>query len=58
MPVNSLHPASAEGSYLAAATITAAMSRAGVADGTVAGFGLLSYELALRAVAVLLAQRA
>ena len=31
---------------------------AGVADGTVAGFGLLSYELALRAVAALLAQRA
>jgi 3-dehydroquinate dehydratase-2 len=26
---------------------------AGVADGTVAGFGLLSYELALRAIAVL-----
>ena len=26
---------------------------AGVADGTVAGFGLLSYELALRAVAAL-----
>jgi 3-dehydroquinate dehydratase len=31
---------------------------AGVADGTVAGFGLLSYELALRAVASLVAQRA
>ena len=28
-----------------------------VADGTVAGFGLHSYELALRAVATLLAQR-
>ena len=28
---------------------------AGVADGTVAGFGLLSYELALRAVASMLA---
>jgi 3-dehydroquinate dehydratase II len=28
---------------------------AGVADGTVAGFGLLSYELALRAVAAMLA---
>jgi 3-dehydroquinate dehydratase-2 len=28
---------------------------AGVADGTVAGFGLLSYELALRAVAALIA---
>ena len=28
---------------------------AGVADGTVAGFGVLSYELALRAVAALLA---
>jgi 3-dehydroquinate dehydratase II len=28
---------------------------AGVADGTVAGFGMLSYELALRAVAALLA---
>jgi 3-dehydroquinate dehydratase len=26
---------------------------AGVADGTVAGFGVLSYELALRAVAAL-----
>jgi 3-dehydroquinate dehydratase-2 len=26
---------------------------AGVADGTVAGFGLLSYQLALRAVAAL-----
>ena len=31
---------------------------AGVADGTVAGFGLLSYELALRAVAALLARQA
>jgi 3-dehydroquinate dehydratase II len=31
---------------------------AGVADGTVAGFGLLSYELALRAVADLVARRA
>ncbi|HEX3491633.1 MAG TPA: type II 3-dehydroquinate dehydratase [Streptosporangiaceae bacterium] len=30
---------------------------ASVCDGTVAGFGLLSYELALRAVASLLAQR-
>jgi 3-dehydroquinate dehydratase-2 len=30
---------------------------AGVADGTVAGFGLLSYELALRAVADLAARR-
>jgi 3-dehydroquinate dehydratase-2 len=30
---------------------------AGVADGTVAGFGLLSYELALRAVAALAAAR-
>jgi 3-dehydroquinate dehydratase II len=30
---------------------------AGVADGTVAGFGLVSYELALRAVAVLTAPR-
>ncbi|HVB46589.1 MAG TPA: type II 3-dehydroquinate dehydratase [Streptosporangiaceae bacterium] len=30
---------------------------AGVADGTVAGFGFLSYELALRAVAALLAKR-
>jgi 3-dehydroquinate dehydratase-2 len=30
---------------------------ASVADGTVAGFGLQSYELALRAVATLLAQR-
>jgi 3-dehydroquinate dehydratase-2 len=30
---------------------------ASVCDGTVAGFGLLSYELALRAVAVLLARR-
>jgi 3-dehydroquinate dehydratase len=29
---------------------------AGVADGTIAGFGLASYELALRAVAVLLAR--
>ena len=29
---------------------------AGVADGTVAGFGLVSYELALRAVAVLAAR--
>jgi 3-dehydroquinate dehydratase-2 len=29
---------------------------AGVADGTVAGFGLISYELALRAVAVLAAR--
>ena len=31
---------------------------AGVADGTVAGFGLLSYELALRAIAVLSAATA
>jgi 3-dehydroquinate dehydratase II len=31
---------------------------ASVADGTVAGFGLLSYELALRAVAALVAGRA
>jgi 3-dehydroquinate dehydratase II len=31
---------------------------AGVADGTVAGFGLHSYELALRAVAMLLAEQA
>ena len=30
---------------------------AGVADGTVAGFGVLSYELALRALAALLAER-
>jgi 3-dehydroquinate dehydratase II len=30
---------------------------AGVADGTVAGFGLLSYELALRAIADLVARR-
>jgi 3-dehydroquinate dehydratase-2 len=30
---------------------------AGVADGTVAGFGLLSYQLALRAVADLVARR-
>ncbi len=31
---------------------------AGVADGTVAGFGLLSYELALRAIAVLCSPQA
>jgi 3-dehydroquinate dehydratase II len=31
---------------------------AGVADGTVAGFGLLSYELALRAIAALAAAQA
>jgi 3-dehydroquinate dehydratase-2 len=30
---------------------------AGVADGTVAGFGVLSYELALRAIAALSAER-
>jgi len=31
---------------------------AGVADGTVAGFGVLSYELALRAIAAMLAELA